>query len=482
MLKIRKIVSVYVSIVFMLTMLFSGVSFAQQTETEVKLSVTNYTQQPHEWLCWSASAAMIISYFNEDSIDRTVEIAQDYYESTLEEEFNQTLPLSLSRDKGEIVENYTDGVSSINRTASVFDHPNRDTIYNRISFKEIKTYIDNSYPILASIPGYISLPGGGHAVVITGYGESDSNKYVIYNDPWDGEEHTMDFDTFTTMSYNLFYTGSTPPEIPEEPNDSFETAKRIYASPTPELELSYLNAGEEHYYTFMTSAAATYVIETTGTTDTFGELYDDSDNPVHLRSDSNSGEDDNFKIVKQSGGRQRYYIKVSHNDIDAEGSYGIKITMKANAPDNFKAQENEGNIKLTWDSVSWANEYKISVNGGEFFSVGDNTSYTHEAQGKQSYKVKADNSVETQTLTVNGIMSDGEMNLITYGDVNGDGLVTKSDIELIAEYIVGQVDFTDNQKTAANVNDDDTISTFDLITLSRYVSGEISELPVAHIE
>lgn len=43
------------------------------------LSVPEQSQYPYNYLCWATSASMIIAYFKGDTVNRTVEIAQDKY-------------------------------------------------------------------------------------------------------------------------------------------------------------------------------------------------------------------------------------------------------------------------------------------------------------------------------------------------------------------------------------------------------------------
>jgi hypothetical protein len=146
---------------------------------------------------------MVASYFNNDTINRTVPIAQQYWNSTTD--YNR--PISTdSQDIGTSVVNNTTGVSFNFTPRSLVGGGSSGPVYfnAQISYETIKTHIDNSYPIIASI--YSDLTGGIHANVVKGYREENGNKYVIVNDPWNGNEYTIDFNDFTTVSYTTFYT------------------------------------------------------------------------------------------------------------------------------------------------------------------------------------------------------------------------------------------------------------------------------------
>jgi hypothetical protein len=258
---------------------------------------------------------MVASYFNNDTINRTVPIAQQYWNSTTD--YNR--PISTdSQDIGTSVVNNTTGVSFNFTPRSLVGGGSSGPVYfnAQISYETIKTHIDNSYPIIASI--YSDLTGGIHANVVKGYREENGNKYVIVNDPWNGNEYTIDFNDFTTVSYTTFYTGSVPAESTDEiePNNSFETASN--SKSTGNISIS----GDVDYYSFSTGSSCTYIFETTGTTDTYGELYDSDFNLI--ASDDNSGQDNNFKIIKPLPAMKKYYVKVRHKDAAGTGRYTIR--------------------------------------------------------------------------------------------------------------------------------------------------------------
>ncbi|MCB4782586.1 MAG: pre-peptidase C-terminal domain-containing protein, partial [Sulfurovum sp.] len=79
------------------------------------------------------------------------------------------------------------------------------------------------------------------------------------------------------------------------------------------------SAGDEDWFKVVIPHDGTLVVETTGTIDTVGELYDVSGRR-QIGYDNNSGTGTNFKISQylETG---TYYIKVAHHSTSGTGSY-----------------------------------------------------------------------------------------------------------------------------------------------------------------
>lgn len=65
-----------------------------------------------------------------------------------------------------------------------------------------------------------------------------------------------------------------------------------------------------------------------------------------------------------------------------------------------------------------------------------------------------------------------------YGDVNGDGVVTSVDAQMIANYVVGNITLTNQQKLAANVSGDAVLNIFDAMFIAQYITGQRTTFPV----
>jgi hypothetical protein len=62
------------------------------------------------------------------------------------------------------------------------------------------------------------------------------------------------------------------------------------------------------------------------------------------------------------------------------------------------------------------------------------------------------------------------------GDVNEDGVVDLQDIILIAMYLTGQIELSENQQNSADVNADGNIDIFDIIKIARFLAGLMDSL------
>lgn len=119
----------------------------------------------HNSICWATSAAMVISYFENDSTNRNIEIATREHG----EDFNHGIT-DISRMEF-YVEDYTGIPGSVQS--------------NPLTFAAVKHQINNDGPIITVVSNGVS----GHAMVIKGYNIQPDYESVIYNDPWDGAGH-----------------------------------------------------------------------------------------------------------------------------------------------------------------------------------------------------------------------------------------------------------------------------------------------------
>ena len=109
-------------------------------------------------------------------------------------------------------------------------------------------------------------------------------------------------------------------------------------SHTTQVMVGSETSGEINYskdvdiFKFIPLTSGRYTIETTGTTDTFGDLYYDyygSENSL-TSNDNVSSTNKNFSITTELSANQIYYIKVyhhNHSDIDTSGigAYKLKV-------------------------------------------------------------------------------------------------------------------------------------------------------------
>lgn len=60
------------------------------------------------------------------------------------------------------------------------------------------------------------------------------------------------------------------------------------------------------------------------------------------------------------------------------------------------------------------------------------------------------------------------------GDVNGDGLINEEDLELLQDYMLGNVGLSDKQKELADVNKDGKLDSGDLFKFRQFLLGQIT--------
>ncbi|MCB4773444.1 MAG: pre-peptidase C-terminal domain-containing protein, partial [Sulfurovum sp.] len=115
-------------------------------------------------------------------------------------------------------------------------------------------------------------------------------------------------------------------------------------------------AGDEDWFKVVIPHDGTLVVETTGTTDTVGELYDVSGRR-RIESDDQDGVDNNFKISR-SVAAGTYYVKVKHHDPSENmGAYSLVTYLATPINPNSRTV---GRIEKTGD-VDW---FKIVIPSG----------------------------------------------------------------------------------------------------------------------
>jgi hypothetical protein len=67
---------------------------------------------------------------------------------------------------------------------------------------------------------------------------------------------------------------------------------------------------------------------------------------------------------------------------------------------------------------------------------------------------------------------------IVYGDLNGDGTIGASDALDILKFVVGKVQFTEEQQVVADVSGSDGITAADALHILKMVVGKIQQFPV----
>lgn len=75
----------------------------------------------------------------------------------------------------------------------------------------------------------------------------------------------------------------------------------------------------------------------------------------------------------------------------------------------------------------------------------------------------------------NGVVYNSSVSFVTKnecGDTNGDSEIDLTDLTNISLYLLGDIDFTDAQKSSADVNADDKLDLCDLAVMKQYISKD----------
>ncbi len=152
-------------------------------------------------------------------------------------------------------------------------------------------------------------------------------------------------------------------------------------------------AGDVDCFNFIPQQSGPYDIFTTGTMNSYGELYNSAG--TLLSYNDNYDTDINFRITAQLQAGQVYYIKVRHSSSTSTGSYRLRVSKSIPTPANIRSSVNSASIVITWDPVPNITGYEIEVNG-VVYNCGLSLSYTHnspENNKAHTYRVRSKNSM-----------------------------------------------------------------------------------------
>ncbi len=198
----------------------------------------------------------------------------------------------------------------------------------------------------------------------------------------------LDCDDAGTGAYTLKLIEGT-----DDHSNNFDSASEVTVNKAVYGNIESM--GDVDIYKFTPAADAIYTITSTGSTNTFGYLYDDKQ---QLRiSDDNSGEGNNFYLSSTLTAGKVYYVKVAHTSGTGTGAYNLIIASDLTpptAPAYLTVTSKAGGVVgLQWteatDNVS-VSGYNIYRDGAK---VGNTSQLTYNdtvsAQGLYNYTVRA---------------------------------------------------------------------------------------------
>jgi hypothetical protein len=134
----------------------------------------------------------------------------------------------------------------------------------------------------------------------------------------------LDAAAWGVIAQAITNAGGTPPPPSDDHPNTPDNATTI----TPGVARGGVleTGGDIDFFQFTVSETADYVLQTTGSTDTFGALL--NDNRSVIAEDNDSGTGTNFRISRRLGAG-RYYVRVSGSNASTTGPYTLLVTASA---------------------------------------------------------------------------------------------------------------------------------------------------------
>ena len=214
---------------------------------------------------------------------------------------------------------------------------------------------------------------------------------------------------FTVASnYTLNFIAQEPLLIPSPLTDT---------SPYTSMEQNISTAGDEDYFRFELAQDTPLILSTTGATDTFGSLYDNTFSLI--TSDDNSGRNRNFFIAREFN-NGTHYLEVKGADSSATtGEYTLNVAVPRTITLPYTPSEEAISPAVKEDyfrfEVTAANIINITTNGST-------DTYGRLYNGAGKLLAYDDNSAEGNNFLIENILSSGIYYLVVDGanpDTNG---------------------------------------------------------------
>ena len=142
--------------------------------------------------------------------------------------------------------------------------------------------------------------------------------------------------------------------------------------------------------------------------------------------------------------------------VDIESASGAKLPL-ANVLNRVQATVADEDIADV--SVDGGN---VTVTSKDAGSTTITLTYQRLSSSGEYYDVQN----EGETVFIEIPVTAGEP---VFGDVDGDGQVSKSDMDLVEEYILGNVELTEQQFARADCNEDGAVNVLDLVRIRKAI-------------
>ncbi|MBZ4666714.1 hypothetical protein [Mahella sp.] len=167
---------------------------------------------------------------------------------------------------------------------------------------------------------------------------SITSKFKEFATPYDGIDDKPDNKTKDSIEDNL---------IEPMGGATANSAQRIYVNTS--ISDSIATAGQIDWFVFKTSTGSgAYNIYSTGSTDTYGELYKKTLSGKYelISSNDDGGSGTNFRLEVGLNSNTDYYVKVRHYSSTRTGSYTLRVE------ENLDSYYSPSGGSWTWDIAS----------------------------------------------------------------------------------------------------------------------------------
>ena len=171
-------------------------------------------------------------------------------------------------------------------------------------------------------------------------------------------------------------------------------------------------------------------------------------------------------------------VAVTYNkdvDIRHDGTtvYAYEVEFAATAVNRAAAQASG----YTLTPITLENSYTLNADGTQTVIM-PVTGYVRNEDGSGkaiTLSAPADkNSAPIALFTFEYAKTEPD---VTYGDVNGDGIINSTDAAIVYRSVNGRYTLTDSQKLSADVNGDGAVNSTDAALIYRYTNGKMSKFP-----
>ena len=173
-------------------------------------------------------------------------------------------------------------------------------------------------------------------------------------------------------------------------------------------------------------------------------------------------------------------VTVTYNkDVDIRHAgttvYAYEVEFAATAVNRAAAQASGYTLK----SITLENSYTRNTDGTQTVIM-PVTGYVRNADGSGkaiTLESSSTNNFRPVALfTFEYAKADTKPD-VTYGDVNGDGIINSTDAAIVYRSVNGRYTLTDSQKLSADVNGDGAVNSTDAALIYRYTNGKMSKFP-----